>query len=173
MPIALLAIVVVFFTWQQWIYALTTSTPQGRRPVGIARISGPRGGTWTQASLADAFAVMSSHLDRVAPPEAPLVGWSALAIFNFYTGRPNPTHLDYYWPGTIDARREEALLRELRAAPPAAVVISQVDDPIWGSEVFFQWHPALRRYVRGHYRLVGAVDDWEIHARMDPDPGLP
>jgi len=44
-------------------------------------------------------------------------------ILNYLSGRRNPIRHKLYLPGYVDERNEPEILRELRAAPPAAVVI--------------------------------------------------
>ena len=114
---------------------------------------------------ADALMQLAARLDALAPPGAPLVAWPSLGLVNFFTGRPNPTHMDYYWPGYVDAEREQQLLRELDAAAPPTIVLCNAADLVFGDGLLWQSAPQLRAYIDRHYLHVSTLGIYDVYVR--------
>ena len=70
-----------------------------------------------------------------------LVGFPALAFFNFATGAPSPLRHDYFFPGVPDAEESADVLARLRAQPPALTVV--LDAPIAFFPDAFAAHAAV------------------------------
>jgi len=75
-------------------------------------------------------------------------------ILNFLSGRPNPIRHQLYLPGYLTAANEPAVLAELRAHPPAAVVlwrrpVSEYDRALFGED----YGTSIRAWVEAGYDL--------------------
>ncbi|MBI4425264.1 MAG: hypothetical protein HY554_16160 [Elusimicrobia bacterium] len=82
-----------------------------------------------------ADAAMGAALERIealAPREATLAALPAGAMLNYLARRPNPTrHLDMT-PFDLDARGEEAVLRDFRLSPPDFIALVHADHAEFG-----------------------------------------
>lgn len=75
-------------------------------------------------------------------------------IVNFLSGRPNPMRHKLYLPGYLTDSNEADLLRELAAAPPAAIVlwrrpVSEYDRSLFGED----YGRTIRDWIDAHYDL--------------------
>ena len=88
-----------------------------------------------------------------------------MSLLNTYTGRPNPTLLNYYWPHLLRTRDRVDILHALETTEPPVIVLSVVDDVLFGSGLFSAEHPELIHYMETHYRPAARVGDWVVMSR--------
>jgi hypothetical protein len=71
---------------------------------------------------------------RQTPPGAPLFVYPAAPLLNFLAERPNPTHFDHFFPGTLNPSDFDTTIAELQAARPRYVIWDHRGVVVWGTE---------------------------------------
>ncbi len=160
----------VLYPWAEWWNVLHRDAATQEPGPRLVRIAGPRGGTWAPGTVARELADTVDYLDRAAPPGAPLVAWPGLGMVNFLSARPNPTAMDYYWPGYMDGAMEQRLLDELRASRPPVIIMSTMNDFIFGSGLLITGAPRLITYIETHYAEARQFPHWTVLTRNDLAP---
>lgn len=109
------------------------------------------------------------HLTRVPEVTAALagvrslVGFPALAFFNFVTDAPSPVRHRYFFPGVPGAEEMRRMLARLEVAPPDAVVVS--DAPLAFFRASFDAHPDLVRWLRSSVWTTTSLPPYTIGRR--------
>lgn len=158
----------LLWPWSEWAHVVIQRTGNHWKLRALAAVPGERGGTWMPATVAAQFAETRRLLDQQSEPHAPLLAWPALNLLHFYTGRPNPTPFDYYWPGLISAVEERALLEQLHAHPPPVAVVDQAQTTLTGLSQFKKHNAALVHFLHSGYRPLTTVGRWQIRVWRGP-----
>ncbi len=73
-------------------------------------------------------------------------------ILNYLSDRPNPIPHKLYLPGYLSRDNEAEVLRELQAAPPAAIVIPNRATPEYGRRFFGEdYAKSIATWINEHY----------------------
>lgn len=98
-------------------------------------------------------AVRAASRNLSVPGEGCVLLWSNEGVFATALRRPFCTR--YMYPVYAAASREDELLRQIAAAPPAVVIF---DSPFWSMNIYGrsmqQRLPAVDRYLRSHYQFT-------------------
>lgn len=88
----------------------------------------------------------------------------------FLADRPNPTTIDYFWPGLLDEATERVAVADLEARPPAYVIghrRNAKDEPL---ARFADYFPVLGKYVADRYRPQRQIGPYVFYVRRAPGP---
>lgn len=95
---------------------------------------------------------LAARIRELCRADAGLVALPEGELFNELTGWRNPLRHKLYLPGYVSAENEPAILRELEAARPAAVVILARTTGEYGGGQFGQGYGAgIRTWIEAHY----------------------
>ncbi len=95
---------------------------------------------------------LAARIRGLCPGDAGLVAFPEGELFNELTGWRNPLRHKLYLPGYLSAENEPAVLRELEAARPEAVVILSRSTGEYGGGQFGQGYGAgIRTWIEAHY----------------------
>lgn len=95
--------------------------------------------------------------------DAPVVvGFPALGVFNFLTGKPSPLRHDYFFPGVPDEQEVPALLDRLLAQRTARVVVLR-DDVAFFAEAL-RAHADVDVAIAAAFPTVERIGPYEIRS---------
>ena len=99
----------------------------------------------------------------IAMPYAP--------IFNFLTGRPNPSRYDIFLPGEMDGSEAQQRAIILSMENPRLIYVIMDDQPQSGMDAqqIKNTIPDVHRYIAGHFALEKVVGPYRILRRTDAD----
>jgi hypothetical protein len=89
-----------------------------------------------------------------------VVGFPALAVFNFLSGRPSPLRDDYFFPGLLTERETRAITSTLEAARTARVVVLR--EPLAFFPAAFTSHAAIDAAIARAFPVIVQVGPYEI-----------
>src|SRR5439155_1781123 len=116
------------------------------------RIPGTGGFLSARAELARDIEGLAAAIRSSSRPADGLVVFPEGEVLNFLSARRNPIRHKLYLPGYVDDRNELEILRELRAAPPAAVVIWWRPLGEYGAGLFGEdYAREIRRWIGESY----------------------
>ena len=98
-----------------------------RTPAGTLRLPADRAATVREAL---------DFLAREARPGDGLTGFPEAGLFNFALGMPNPTRLEQYLPGSLDAEGEARFAERIREAGPRFVLVPNQPTTLLGPVAF-------------------------------------
>jgi hypothetical protein len=92
-----------------------------------------------------------------------VIGFPALAAFNFLTGAPSPLSHDYFFPGVPPADEEARVLATLAGADEAQVVVLR--EPVAFVAEAIAAHPRLDAAIRESFPEITVIGPYEIRRR--------
>jgi hypothetical protein len=136
--LAATALVVAAFAGRLWQYAAIDAVP----------IAGTGGMLSARPEVAHEIEELARLVRERTAEGGGLVAFPEGEIFNLLSGRKNPIRHQLYLPGYLSASNEGAILRELQASPPAAIIlwrrpVSEYDRAMFGED----YGKSLREWI--------------------------
>jgi hypothetical protein len=89
-----------------------------------------------------------------------VIGFPALAVFNFLSGIPSPLRHDYFFPGLFSAADEQALAAAVGAARAARIVVLR--EPLAFFDQAFAAHAPIAAAIAREFPVVRRVGPYEV-----------
>lgn len=135
-------------------------------------VAPPRGDVLAPVKYAGAVGDAVRYIRESTPPDAPILELYGQCLA-FLAERPNPTSVDYYWPGLLDDATQERAITDLEALPPAYVIghrRNEADDPM---ARFASYFSLLGPYVAARYRPQRQIGPYVFYVRRAEIPAAP
>jgi hypothetical protein len=143
-----------------------------RRP-GWSAVDTPAGSLVLPEPVAETTRRTLADLQRRFPGGGTLVGFPETGFFNYVLGWRNPSRIEQFFPGTLDAAGEELAAEALAARPPNAFLYANVLAVGEGARVFGQdYLQRLDAAVRSRSREVAVHGPGARPGAQIGDPGF-
>jgi len=130
---------------------------QETRPLRLNRL-----GAFTNPVEARWLRDIVDRIQRFSVKEDRILALPLNPIFYFLSERENAINHDWILPGMLDDAAQQNVVDQLRARPPAVVILA--DFPIDGREErrFSRYAPVIHRFIRDHYALYDTIGLFEV-----------
>jgi hypothetical protein len=89
-----------------------------------------------------------------------VIGFPALAVFNFLSGIPSPLRHDYFFPGLLTDSEERAIAGAMGRVPGTRVVVLR--DPLAFFPAAFAFHAPIAAAIERDYPRIRHVGPYEV-----------